>query len=205
MTTTTTTPARDRLAANHQKAGDLRGRIADLWATAESGGEVDPAAITAAEAEVAVADRLTAVLQRAAQAEVVAEQNATWQGIETDALAKHRELAANFHDALDAARAAVAALASSAEALHAHLAAFTGDPRRPPKLGADGTPQQLLGGWERATVSGVTMRAPTGVDTVLSVASEQVEHLTGGRGDSPVVQQLGRIRAATTFPADNRK
>ncbi len=202
---TPTTTARDKLRDAQAKAGALRTRVSELWAGAERGEEIDPAAVTAAEAEVTVIDRMTAVLQRAAQAEVVAEQNATWQGIETDALAEHRELAANFHDALDTARAAMTAVASSAEALHAHLAAFTGDPRRPPKLGADGTPQQLLGGWERATVSGVTMRAPTGVDTVLSVASEQVEQLTGGRGDSAVVEQLRRLRAATTFPTDNRK
>jgi len=205
MSTPTTTPARDRLAANHQKAGDLRGRIAELWATAESGGEADPAAITAAEAEVAVADRLTAVLQRAAQAEVVAEQQAAWEQVEADTLAEHKRLSAQFLDQLDDARAAMTTAATAAEKLHHHLAAFTGDPRRPPKLGPDGTPQQLLGGWERSTVHGQQMYAPGAVDVVLTVAAEEVDRLTNGRGDSLVVAQLHHVRASTKFPTDNRK
>jgi len=202
---TTTTPARDRLAANHQKAGDLRGRIAELWATAERGEEVDPAAITTAEAEVAVADRLTAVLQRAALAEQVAEQQAAWEEVETATLAEHKRLSAQFLDQLDAARDAVTELATSAAALHAHLAAFTGDQRRPPKLGPDGTVQSLLGGWERSTIGGQQMHAPTGVDVVLTVAAEEVDRLTNGRGDSLVVAQLHHVRASTRFPTDPRK
>jgi len=202
---TPTTTARDRLRDAQSKAGALRARVAELWAGAERGEQIDPAEVTAAEQESDVSDRMLPALTRLAQAEQVAETEAVWAEVETAALAEHRELAANFHDALDAARAAMTAAATSAEALHHHLQAFTSDQRRPPKLGADGTPQQLLGGWERSNVGGVQMLAPTAVDTVLSVASEQVEHLTGGRGDSPVVQQLGRIRAATTFPADNRK
>lgn len=202
---TAPTTARDRLQANQQNAGDLRGRIAELWAAAEAGGEADPAAITAAEAEVAVADRLTAVLQRAAQAEVVAEQQAAWEQVESDILAEYQVMSADFHDALDAARAAVTELANQAEALHNRLAAFTADPRRPPKLGADGTVQQLLGSWERSNIHGVQMLAPTGVDVVLSVAAEEVDRLTNGRGDSLVVAQLHHVRASTKFPADNRK
>ncbi len=205
MTTPTSTPARDRLAANHQKAGDLRGRIAQLWATAERGEEVNAAEVTTVEAELSVADRLTPTLTRLAQAEQVAETEAAWAEVETATLAEHKRLAADFLDGLDTARASMTELANQAEALHAHLAAFTSDQRRPPKRGPDGTVQALLGGWERSTVSGVTMRAPGAVDTVLSIASEQVEQLTGGRGDSPVVQQLRRIRAATVFPAGNRK
>jgi len=200
-----TTTARDRLRDAQQKAVDLRGRVAQLWSDAEAGKEIDPAAVTTAEAELSVADRMTPSLQRLAQAEVVAEQQAAWEEVETATLAEHRELAANFHDALADARTAVTAVATSAEALHAHLDGYVRDQRRPPKLGADGTPQQLLGGWERSNIGGVQMLAPTAVDTVLTVAAEEVDRLTNGRGDSPVVQQLGRIRAATVFPADTRK
>jgi len=202
---TPTTIARDRLRDAQQKAGDLRSRIAELWADAESGGEADPAAITTAEAEVAVADRLTAVLQRAALAEQVAEQQAAWEQVESDILAEYQVMSADLLDGLDTARASMTELANQAEALHAHLAAFVADPRRPPKLGPDGTVQQLLGSWERSTISGVTMRAPSGVDAVLAVAAEEVERLTGGRANTPLAEQLRRIRAATTFPTDNRK
>jgi hypothetical protein len=205
MTTPTSTPARDRLAANHRKAGDLRGRVAQLWSDAEAGKDVDPAEVTAAEQELSVADRLTAVLQRAALAEQVAEQQAAWEEVETATLAEHKRLSAQFLDQLDAARAAMTAVASSAEKLHHHLAAFTGDPRRPPKLGPDGTPQQLLGGWERSTVHGQQMYAPGAVDVVLTVAAEEVDRLTNGRGDSLVVAQLHHVRASTKFPTDNRK
>lgn len=202
---TAPTTARDKLRDAQAKAGDLRGRVAQLWAGAERGEEVDPAAVTAAEQELSVADRLTPTLTRLAQAEQVAETEAVWAEVETAALAEHRELAANFHDALDAARAAMTAAATSAEALHHHLQAFTSDQRRPPKLGADGTPQQLLGGWERSNVGGVQMLAPTAVDTVLTVAAEEVEHLTGGRANTPLAEQLRRIRASTKFPTDTRK
>jgi len=202
--TAPTTTARDKLRDAQAKAGALRARVAELWAGAERGEEVDAALITAAEAEVAVIDRMTAVLQRAAQAEVVAEQNATWQGIETDALAEHRELAANFHDALDTARAAMTAVATSAEALHAHLDGYVRDQRRPPTV-IDGTPQAVLSGWQRSNIHGVQMYAPTGVDTVLTVAAEEVDRLTNGRGDSLVVAQLHHVRASIRFPTDNRK
>jgi len=200
-----TTTARDRLRDAQAKAGALRARVAELWSAAESGGEVDPAAVTVAEQELSVADRLTPTLTRLAQAEQVAETEAVWAEVETAALAEYQVMSADLLDRLDAARDAVTELATSAEALHAHLDGFTGDPRRPPKLGADGTVQGLLGGWERSTVSGVTMRAPSAVDAVLAVAAEEVEQITGGRGNTPVVEQLRRIRANTTFPTDNRK
>ncbi len=205
MNTTSTTTARDKLRDDQQRAGDLRSKVAQLWATAESGGEVDAVAVTTAEAELNVADRMTPSLQRLAQAEQVAETEAKWATVEADALAQYKTLAASFLDRLDAARAAMTTAATAAEALHAHLAAFTGDPRRPPKRGADGTVQGLLGSWERSTISGVQMLAPTAVDAVLSIAAEAVEHLTGGRANTPLAEQLRRIRAATHFPTDPRK
>jgi len=203
--TAPTTTARDKLRDAQAKAGALRSRVAELWAGAERGEEIDPAEVTAAEQESDVSDRMLPALTRLAQAEVAAEQQAAWEQVETDTLAEHRELAASFHDALDAARAAMTAAATSAEALHHHLQAFTSDQRRPPKMGADGTVQGLLGGWERSNIHGVQLLAPSAVDAVLTIAAEEVEHLTGGRGDSAVVEQLRRIRAATTFPTDNRK
>lgn len=205
MTSTPTTAARDRLRDAQAKAGALRSRVAEFWATAESGGEVDAVAVTTAEAELNVADRMTPSLQRLAQAEVAAEQSARWEEVETATLAEHKRLSAQFLDQLDAARASMTELANQAEALHHHLDGFVADPRRPPKRGPDGTVQSLLGSWERSTIGGVTMRAPTGVDTVLVVAAEAVEHLTGGRANTPLAEQLRRIRAATTFPTDNRK
>jgi len=201
---TPTTTARDKLRDAQQRAGDLRSKVAQLWSDAEAGKEIDPAAVTTAEAELSVADRMTPSLQRLAQAEQVAETEAKWSTVEADALAQYKTLAADLLDQLDAARDAVTAVATAAEKLHHHLAAFTGDPRRPPKM-VDGTVQQLLGSWERSTIGGVTMRAPSAVDAVLVVAAEAVEHLTGGRGDTPVVEQLRRIRSATKFPTDNRK
>jgi len=205
MTSTPTTAARDKLRDAQQRAGDLRARIAEFWAVAESGGEVDAVAVTTAEAELNVADRMTPSLQRLAQAEVAAEQQAAWAEVEADTLARYKRLSAQFLDGLDTARASMTELANQAEALHAHLDGFTGDPRRPPKRGPDGTVQGLLGSWERSTISGVTMHAPTGVDVVLSVAAEEVDRLTNGRGDSLVVAQLHHVRASTKFPADNRK
>jgi len=202
---TPTTTARDKLRDAQQRAGDLRGRVAQLWSDAEAGKDVDPAEVTGAEQESDVSDRMLPALTRLAQAEVAAEQQAAWERVETDTLAEHRELAASFHDQLDGARAAATAVATSAEALHRHLDGFVADPRRPPKLGADGTVQQLLGSWERSNIHGVQMLAPSAVDVVLTVAAEQVEQLTGGRGDTPVVAQLRRIRASIRFPADNRK
>jgi len=205
MTSTPTTAARDKLRDAQQRAGDLRSKVAELWSTAESGGEVDAVAVTTAEAELSVADRMTPSLQRLAQAEVVAEQQAAWEEVETATLAEHKRLSAQFLDQLDAARVAVTAVATSAEALHHHLAGFTGDPRRPPKRGADGTVQGLLGSWERSNIGGQQMYAPSGVDTVLTVAAEEVDRLTNGRGDSLVVAQLHHVRASTHFPSDPRK
>ncbi len=199
-----TTTARDRLAANHQKAGDLRSKVAQLWAGAERGEEIDPAAVTAAEQESDVSDRMLPALTRLAQAEVAAEQQAAWERVETDTLAEHRELSANFYDALDAARAAMTAAATSAEALHAHLDGYVRDQRRPPTV-IDGTPQAVLSGWQRSNIGGQQMYAPTGVDTVLTVAAEEVDRLTHGRGDSLVVAQLHHVRASTHFPSDPRK
>jgi len=201
---TPTTTARDKLRDAQAKAGDLRGRVAALWAGAERGEEIDPAAVTAAEQESDVSDRMLPALTRLAQAEVAAEQSARWEEVETATLAKYQVMSADLLDRLDAARASMTDLASSAEKLHHHLDGFVADQRRPPTV-IDGTPQAVLSGWQRSTVNGVTMRAPGAVDAVLTIASEQVEQLTGGRGDSPVVQQLRRIRASTRFPADNRK
>jgi len=203
MTTPTSTPARDRLAANHQKAGDLRGRIAELWATAERGEEVDPAAITTAEAEVAVADRLTAVLQRAALAEQVAETEAKWATVEADALAQYKTLAANHQAAYAAATAALAELADQAVGIHHHVDQFVRDPRRPPKLGVDGTPQTIYATGERATVAGVQMRGPLPTDVVAAATADTLDHLaerTGQRTPGPLRQQLDRIRASTQLP-----
>jgi len=202
---TAPTTARDRLQAAQQKAGDLRGRVAQLWADAEAGKEIDPAAVTAAEAELNVADRMTPSLQRLAQAEQVAETEAVWAEVETAALAAYQRLAADFLDRLDAARAAMTTAATAAEKLHHHLAAFVADQRRPAKRGPDGTVQSLLGSWERSNIGGQQMYAPTGVDVVLTVAAEEVDRLTNGRGDSLVVAQLHHVRASTKFPSDPRK
>jgi len=90
---------------------------------------------------VAVADRLTAVLQRAALAEQVAEQHALWEEVETATLARYKTLAANHQAAYAAATAALAELADQAVGIHHHVDQFVRDPRRPPKLGVDGTPQ----------------------------------------------------------------
>jgi len=205
---TTTTPARDRLAANHQKAGDLRGRIAELWATAEAGGEADPAAITAAEAEVAVADRLTAVLQRAALAEQVAEQHAVWAEVEADTLAEYQRLADDFHVAYAAANSAMTELADQAVGLHHHVDQFVRDQRRPPKLGVDGTPQTIYATGERATVAGVQMRGPLPTDVLAAATATALDHLaevTGPRTPGPLRQQLDRIRASTQLPRKTTK
>ncbi len=202
MTTPTSTPARDRLAANHQKAGDLRGRIAELWATAESGGEADPAAITAAEAEVTVTDRLTAVLQRAAQAEVVAEQHANWEIVETATLAEYQRLAGDFQAAYAAATAALAELADQAVGLHHHVDQFVRDQRRPPKMIGD-TQQTIFATGERATVAGVQMRGPLPTDVLAAATATALDHLadvTGPRTPGPLRQQLDRIRASTQLP-----
>jgi len=80
---TPTTTARDRLRDAQAKAGALRARVAELWSEAESGGEVDPAAVTVAEQELSVADRLTPTLTRLAQAEQVAETEAVWAEVAT--------------------------------------------------------------------------------------------------------------------------
>jgi len=202
---TPTTTARDRLRDAQAKAGALRARVAELWSEADAGKDVDPAEVTGAEQESDVSDRMLPALTRLAQAEQVAETAAVWAEVETAALAEYQVMSADLLDGLDTARASMTELANQAEALHAHLAAFVADPRRPPKLGPDGTAQQLLGSWERSTVNGQRMYAPGAVDAVLTVAAEQVEQLTGGRGDSAVVEQLRRIRSATTFPTDNRK
>ncbi len=202
MTTTTTTPARDRLAANHQKAGDLRSRIAELWADAESGGEADPTAITAAEAEVAVADRMTAVLQRAALAEQVAETEAVWAEVEADTLARYKTLAADFHSAYDTATAALAELADQAVTINRHVDQFVGDGRRPPKM-IGGTPQTIYATGERATVAGVQMRGPLPTDVLAAATADTLDHLaevTGQRTPGPLRQQLDRIRASTQLP-----
>ena len=202
MNTTSTTTARDKLRDAQQRAGDLRSKVAQLWATAESGGEVDAVAVTTAEAELSVADRLTPTLTRLAQAEVVAEQNATWQGIETDALAEHRELSANFHDALDAARAAVAALVEQAVQMDQHAERFRLDQRRPPTLGPDGiTPQERVD--RSRTTTGGTIRGVSAGDVVASLAADGLDQL-GGR-DTPMRAQLRQLRTNTTLPADNRK
>lgn len=202
---TPTTTARDKLRDAQAKAGALRSRVAELWADAERGEEIDPTAVTAAEQELSVADRLTPTLTRLAQAEQVAETEATWAEVETATLAKYQAMSADLLDQLDAARAAVTELATSAEALHAHLQAFTSDQRRAPKLGPDGTVQGLLGSWERSNIHGVQMLAPSAVDAVLTIAAEEVDRLTNGRGDGLVVAQLHHVRVSTKFPADNRK
>ncbi len=202
---TAPTTARDRLRDAQAKAGDLRSKVAQLWAGAERGEQIDPAEVTVAEQESDVSDRMLPALTRLAQAEQVAETAAVWAEVETAALAEYQVMSADLLDRLDTARASMTDLASSAEKLHHHLATFTSDPRRPPKLGPDGTPQQLLGGWERSTVHGQQMYAPGAVDVVLTIAAEEVDRLTNGRGDSLVVAQLHHVRASTRFPSDPRK
>ncbi len=200
--TAPTTTARDKLRDAQAKAGALRSKVAQLWATAEAGGEVDPSAIVTAESEVVIVEKLTPALTRLAQAETRAEQNATWQGIETDALAKHRELAANFHDALDAARAAVAALVEQAVQMDQHAERFRLDQRRPPTLGPDGiTPQERVD--RSRTTTGGTIRGVGAGDVVASLAADGLDQL-GGR-DTPMRAQLRQLRTNTTLPADNRK
>jgi len=203
MTSTPTTTARDRLRDAQQRAGDLRARVAELWAGAERGEQIDPAAVTAAEAELNVADRMTPSLQRLAQAEQVAETEAVWAEVEADTLARYKTLAANHQAAYAAATAALAELADQAVGIHHHVDQFVRDPRRPPKLGVDGTPQTIYATGERATVAGVQMRGPLPTDVLATATATALDHLadvTGPRTPGPLRQQLDRIRSSTQLP-----
>jgi len=200
---TAPTTARDRLRDAQAKGGDLRGRVAELWAGAERGEEVDPAAVTAAEQELSVADRMTPSLQRLAQAEQVAEQHANWEIVETNALTEYQRLADDFEAAYDAANSAMTELADQAVGIHHHVDQFVRDPRRPPKLGPDGTPQIIFATGERSTISGKQMFGPLPTDVLAAATADTLDHLaelTGNRTPGPLRQQLDRIRASTNLP-----
>lgn len=192
------TSARDKLAAAQAHAAELRATVAQLWAAAEAGQEVDAAQIVQAEAEAAVSDKMSPALQRLAQAEQQAESEAAWQVIEQGGFAQHQQLAAGFHDKLNAARLAMAEVVDSAVELDAHLQAFKLDQRRPPVL-VDGFPQEHT---DRSMVGGQRLQCPGPGDVVLALAADGLDRCAerGVRAWGEFHRQATNVRQAMTMP-----
>jgi len=197
------TNARDKLAAAHTQRSDLQVKLAALWATAEAGGEADVDAITSTQTALAVAERVTPSLQKLAIAEQQAEHEAQWQIIETEVLAEHRKLAAEFHQRLDTARAALAEVVDAALAVDHHYESFRRDARRPPVYSADGT-QQLH---ERHDVAvGQQLHTAPAGDLLLALASDGLDRAAanGLRAWGQYKQQFDIVRSNMVLPTDPR-
>jgi len=197
------TNARDKLAAAHTHRSDLQVKLAALWATAEAGGEADVDAITATQTALAVAERVTPSLQKWAIAEQQAEHKAQWQIIETEVLAEHRKLAAEFHQRLDTARAALAEVVDAALAVDRQYENFRRDARRPPVYSADGT-QQLH---ERHDVAvGQQLHGAGAGDVILALAADGLDcaAANGVRAWGQYHEQFRMVRSNLTLPTDPR-
>jgi len=197
------TNARDKLAAAHAQRSDLQVKLANLWATAEAGGEADVDAITSTQTALAVAERVTPSLQKLAIAEQQAEHEAQWQTIETEVLAEHRKLAAEFHQRLDTARVALAEVVDAALAVDRQYESFRRDARRPPVYSSDGT-QQLH---ERHDVAaGQQLHTASAGDLLLALASDGLDRAAanGLRAWGQYKQQFDIVRSNMVLPTDPR-
>jgi len=197
------TQARDKLQAAQQRMGELQIKLAALWTAGDAGEDVDVDDITRTQTALTVAERLNPSLQRLAQAEQQAEHEAAWQTIETEVLAEHRKLAAEFHQRLDTARAALAEVVDAALAVDHHYESFRRDARRPPVFGADGT-QQLH---ERHDVAvGQQLHTAPAGDLLLALASDGLDRAAanGLRAWGQYKQQFDIVRSNMVLPTDPR-
>jgi len=197
------TQARDKLQAAHTQLSELQVKLAALWATAEAGGEADVDAITSTQTALAVAERVTPSLQKLAIAEQQAEHEAAWQTIEAETLAEHRKLAAEFHQRLDTARAALAEVVDAALAVDRQYEGFRRDARRPPVYSADGI-QQLH---ERHDVAvGQQLHTAPAGDLLLALASDGLDRAAanGLRAWGQYKQQFDIVRSNMVLPTDPR-
>jgi len=197
------TQARDKLQAAHAQLGDLQVKLANLWATAEAGGEADVDAITSTQTALAVAERVGPSLQKLAIAEQQAEHEAQWQTIETEVLAEHRKLAASFHAAFDAARASMTELVDRAVDVDHHYESFYRDARRPPVYGSDGT-QQLHERHDLAV--GQQLHGAGAGDVILALAADGLDRAAadGVRAWGQYHEQFRMVRSNLTLPTDPR-
>lgn len=197
------TTARERLAAGQQRAADLAATVTALWADAAAGIDVDPATLVHTEAEQAIATRMLLTFQTMAAAEVEAEQRATWEQIETHALAEHEQLAAAFYDKIESARVAMLAAVDSAAELDQHHQAFRLDRRRPPTL-VDGYPQSYVD--PSRLTNGQTLRTPGAGDVVMAVAADGLDQCAaaGTPAWGEYHRQCQLVRDHLTLPTDPR-
>jgi len=197
------TNARDKLQAAQQRMGELQIKLAALWAAGDAGEDVDLDDITRTQTALTVAERLNPSLQRLAQAEQQAEHEAAWQTIEAETLDEHRKLAAEFHQRLDTARAALSEVVDAALAVDRQYEGFRRDARRPPVYSADGT-QQLH---ERHDVAvGQQLHTAPAGDLLLALASDGLDRAAanGLRAWGQYKQQFDIVRSNMVLPTDPR-